>query len=101
MSKASDLVYEYVAAEKKIESAEKALLEAAEKKTALMKEITNHPALTEALMSTGVSQSGKILSLDCINGEYEMVAYDEPVNAYSIIDEPEEIEIFETDDHAQ
>ena len=93
MSKASDLIFEYVLAEKNLVEAEKIKLEMVGKKRSLLQEIKDNAPLKNALMTTGVIQSGKLCRLDHISsGGQEMTVYDEPISSYSLQDEPEVME---------
>ena len=92
MSKASDLIYEYVRAEVNIKEAHQALKDLADKKESLLSEILDNQPLKTALMTTGVNISGKVCRLDGVGLELDMFVYDEPINAYSLFDEPEVME---------
>ena len=92
MSKASNLIYDYVMAEKKLEVAKEDVIQATSRKASLLQEIADNAPLRDALMTTGVMQSGKLCRIDDIGDEYEMVVCDEPVGSYSIQDEPEVME---------
>jgi len=94
MSKASDLIYEYVRAEVKLEEAHQALKDMTDKKESLLLEILDNQPLKTAMMTTGVNTSGKVCHLDHIEvgDTYEITVRDEPMSAYSLQDEPEVME---------
>ena len=93
MSKASDLIYEYVRAEVKIKEAHQDMKDMKEKKDSLLSEIVACDPLKTALMTTGVTVSNKVCHLDFIpGGSHEITVCDEPVNSYSLFDEPEVVE---------
>ena len=98
MSKASDLIYEYVRAEVKIKEAKQALIDLADKKESLLQEIVACNPLKEALMTTGVTISGNRCNLSYIAGDYRITIYDEPVSAFSLSDEPEVMEEVDVSD---
>ncbi len=89
MSKASDLLWDYQAAEKAIEAAEQAILEAKAKKLSIFGEVIKIKSLVEALESTGVVSNNSILTIESVNSaviEVRPMA----VYAYDMADEDDE-----------